>query len=140
MTGELQRTILASQSAIEEFCWDFQQWLGTQATARQAFASELLLREALVNAVEHGCRGIDGAAVRCVIRGGRNRILISVCDPGPGFDWAARRDAEPEENALSGRGVLIFKTYAQRVRFNRAGNAVFLLMRLDGDNSGNTRQ
>jgi serine/threonine-protein kinase RsbW len=131
---ELRRRISACQEAIESFCVEFKKWLGDQVTPRDAFAGELLLREALVNAVEHGCQRNRLAQVECVVRGGPGRLLIAVLDPGPGFDWRSRWDTNPDLFACSGRGVLIFRTYASRVRFNRAGNAVMLYRRLEKKN------
>ena len=131
-SGELRAEIPASQDAIESFCWQFQQWLSREVSTRHAFASELLLREALVNAVEHGCAGVPEQRIRCVVRGGKGRILIAVSDPGPGFDWASRIAFVPEAKATSGRGVLIYKNYATRIRFNTAGNSIFLYMKLNG--------
>ncbi len=131
-TGELKAEISASQDAIESFCWDFQQWLSREVSSRDAFASELLLREALVNAVEHGCAGVPEQRILCVVRGGKGRILIAVSDPGPGFDWASRLAFVPEAEATSGRGVSIYKNYATRIRFNPAGNSIFICMKLNG--------
>ncbi len=134
MREELRRRISACQEAIELFCVEFKKWLGDQVTPRDAFAGELLLREALVNAVEHGCQRNNLAEVECVVRGGPRRLLIAVQDPGPGFDWRSRWDTSPDVLTCSGRGVLIFRTYASRVRFNRAGNAVMLYRRLEKKN------
>jgi len=131
-TGELRAEIPASQDAIESFCWDFQQWLSREVSSRDAFACELLLREALVNAVQHGCAGIPEQRIRCVVRGGKGRILIAVSDPGPGFSWASRLAFIPEAEATSGRGVSIYKNYATRIRFNSAGNSICIYMKLNG--------
>ena len=131
-TGDLRGEIPASHDAIEAFCWDFQQWLGNKVSSRDAFAAELLLREALVNAAEHGCAGSPDLKIRCIVRGGKGRILIAVSDPGPGFDWASRLSFVPEAEATSGRGVSIYKTYATRIRFNSAGNSIFICMQLNG--------
>lgn len=131
-TGELRAEISASQDAIESFCWDFQQWLIREVSSRDAFASELLLREALVNAVEHGCAGVPERRIRCVVRGGKGRILIAVSDPGPGFDWASRLAFVPEAEATSGRGFSIYINYATRIRFNSTGNSICIYMKLNG--------
>ncbi len=139
MRKELRRRLTASQEAIESFCWDFQQWLGDEVSARDAFATELLLREALVNAVEHGCGKAAESAVDCVIRHERGAMLIAVKDSGPGFDWRSRWELQPEAEACSGRGVLIYRTYANRVRFNRAGNSVLLWRRLEASTSQEKR-
>ena len=51
------------------------------------FAAELLLREALTNAVVHGCHAESGKQVRCSMRLKGRRLLIVVDDDGDGFDW-----------------------------------------------------
>jgi serine/threonine-protein kinase RsbW len=130
MKNELQRTLPPSQEQIEAFCWDFQQWLDPKLTSKQAFAAELLLREALVNAVEHGAHQGAEARIECRVRANARRILIAVQDPGPGFDWKSRLQTETAEDACSGRGMLIYKSYAQRIRFNTSGNFVALSMDL----------
>ena len=132
MNGELRRFLDPNQDSIESFCWDFQQWLGPDVAARDAFASELLLREALVNSVIHGCPP-DGK-VECVVRGGKGRLFIAVSDPGKGFDWRRRWSQAAELDACSGRGVMIYKAYADRVRFNGAGNQVFLKRKFEHPN------
>lgn len=129
---ELNVKMAASQEAIEAFCWDFQQWLNRKVSSRDAFASELLLREALVNAVEHGCASDPERKIQCVVRGGKGRILIAVSDPGPGFDWASQLSLVPSPEATSGRGVAIYRDYATRLRFNTAGNSIFICLRLNG--------
>jgi len=130
MTEELRASILANQDGVEAFCWKFQQWLGADINSRDAFAAELLLREALVNGVEHGCHGGDGHEVLCVVRGGKGRIFVFVKDPGAGFDWKNLWNFEVGGDACSGRGIQIYKTYGTQVRFNRAGNSVFIKLKL----------
>jgi anti-sigma regulatory factor (Ser/Thr protein kinase) len=139
-TNDLRKEIRANQEAIESFCWDFQQWLGTGISSRDAFASELLLREALVNAVEHGSKGLADGHVRCEVRGRRGRIFIAVVDQGRGFDWAKVLTFEPKVDACCGRGILIYKNYATRLRFNRAGNAVFIMMKLGRSSENEVKQ
>ena len=53
-----------------------------------AFAAELLIREAIANCLEHGCSGDPGKHILCVIRAKRGRLVIAVQDEGDGFfDW-----------------------------------------------------
>lgn len=130
MKGELRTELAATQEAVEQFCWDFQQWLGEGITSRNAFGAELLLREALVNAILHGCQSKSDQRVKCIVRGGRGRILIAVVDPGMGFDWRAALDCKAEPTQCCGRGVEIYRSYAKRVRFSKQGNVVYLVMKL----------
>ncbi len=96
-----------------------------------AFACELLLREALNNAVFHGSHN-EGATVDCTIRAKRGRILILVQDEGSGFDWRPVLHRETHPSEPGGRGLEIYRKYANLVRFNEKGNAVALLRHLNG--------
>lgn len=93
------------------------------------FALELLAREALVNAVAHGCRDDASRKVHCAVRLREGRMTIVVQDEGCGFDWRSlwRREAGLAQD--SGRGLEIIRKYATRVRFNRSGNTVMILKR-----------
>lgn len=130
MKDELRTELAATQEAVEQFCRDFQKWLGEDITSRDAFGAELLLREALVNAILHGCQSKTDQRVKCIVRGGRGRILIVVVDPGRGFDWRAAWNCRSEPTQCSGRGVEIYRNYAKRVRFSRQGNVVYLVVKM----------
>jgi hypothetical protein len=62
--------------------------------------------------------------VRVVVTVGRKWIVCRVADEGPGFNWRTKRRTPPGAEATSGRGLAIGALYAQRLRFNRAGNQV----------------
>lgn len=111
--------------AVEEFCLRFRQWHATACFAQELFACELLLREALVNGVAH--TQDPSGAVSCKLRGDSRRLLISVQDPGPGFDWRSGRRTPKEDCEAGGRGLAIYYRYAHRVRFVEAGNGVTLV-------------
>ena len=58
--------------------------------AGKEFEIELALREALANAIVHGCKADPAKKIECTVTGDKNRgILIVVRDPGPGFDIAS---------------------------------------------------
>lgn len=131
--NRLQRVLAPTDEAIEAFCWDFQQWLGP-VPARDAFVAELILREALANASVHGCRSAPaGAKLRCRLRRNAGYLSILVADPGPGFNWRERLHFMPESAAASGRGMEIYRNYAQRIRFNQSGNLIALWVGLSSN-------
>lgn len=103
---------------------------GALAGETNCFASELVLREALTNAVVHGSRGDPAKQVRCVARIKRRRLLLVIEDQGEGFDWRAARSEVSAPTGDSGRGCEILRTYARRVRYNAKGNAVAILQNL----------
>jgi serine/threonine-protein kinase RsbW len=91
---------------------------------------ELLLREALTNAVVHGCNTDPRKIVGCALRLKGRRLLIIVENAGNGFDWrdASRNSANPTD--CSGRGIEILRRYADHVRFSDRGNMVAIVKRL----------
>ena len=91
-----------------------------------AFAAELLLREALTNAVKHGCRSDPSKRVRCTVRLRPGRLTVAVSDEGAGFDWRTAWQQQARDTADSGRGMEILRRYATRVRFREKGNGLTL--------------
>ena len=120
------RAIPSDLSAVDGVCRDVRALLEGHGAADRCFAAELLLREFLNNAILHGNRSDARKLVRMTATVGRKWIVIRIADEGPGFDWRTRRRAPPEVEATSGRGLAIGALYAQRLRFNRAGNQVTL--------------
>ena len=126
---DLKATLPATLEALEAYVEEFRLLYGNWRHSTAPFAAELLMREALVNAVEHGCRREPGRSVRCTARLQARRLTISVVDEGPGFDWRAQWCRPLNPLAASGRGLDIFRQWATRVRFNQKGNAVTILRR-----------
>ena len=123
----MRATLPATLEAVEGFYADFRRRFEGTATHADCFAAELLLREALNNAVIHGCRGDAGKHVHCVLRLRGRRLLIAVRDEGEGFDWRATRQCDAALEDTSGRGVDILRRYATRIRFNDRGNSVMVV-------------
>ena len=126
---ELRCEIPATLPAVENFCAEARRWALSQNLPDQ-FAAELLMREALVNAAAHGCGCDPSKHIACILRLRPGRLLIAVCDQGPGFDWRAVSARTPDANACHGRGIPIFRHYAHRLRYNRRGNALIMIQRL----------
>jgi len=121
---ELKATLPATLEALEAFVEEFRLIYGHWRYATAPFVAELLMREALVNAVEHGCRYEPGRLVRCTARLHARRLTISVEDEGQGFDWRAQWSTPRDPLSTSGRGLDIYRECSNRVRFNQKGNAV----------------
>jgi serine/threonine-protein kinase RsbW len=120
----------ASLRAVEEFFVGFR--LKSQALLDRVncFAAELLVREALTNAVVHGCHSDPNKQVRCFLRLKGRHLLIAVQDDGDGFDWRAARGKTAAFPDDSGRGMEILRKYANHVRYNERGNVVAMIKRL----------
>lgn len=96
------------------------------------FDIKLIVREALLNAVLHGGSGDGRHQVTCDLRLLDDAMECIVSDPGPGFDWTARRGRVPPLDAENGRGVCIMEAYADVMEYNTAGNVLRLVKKRDG--------
>jgi anti-sigma regulatory factor (Ser/Thr protein kinase) len=125
---DLRAVFSADVAEAEKFCMQFHE-LAAHQEESFVFVAELLLREALMNAIQHGSRGNKQMQVWCVVRLAHRRVIIAVRDEGEGFDW--RNVPKPPDESLEthGRGVDLLRRYASSVRFNNKGNAVTLIVR-----------
>ena len=80
------------------------------------------VREALVNAIQHGHGFEPGRRVRVGMRidRARSRLIVTVRDRGPGFEPASVPDPLAPENLTrsSGRGILLMRRLTDRVGFS----------------------
>jgi anti-sigma regulatory factor (Ser/Thr protein kinase) len=71
---ELPRTL----EAVESFFVEFQRWRARACADVDAFATELLLREALTNSVVHGGGQDPSERITCVLRVKRGRLIMAI--------------------------------------------------------------
>lgn len=126
---EMRQVMPATLEAVEEFFLGFRRRSRALFDRAPCFAAELLVREALTNAVVHGCHSDPGRQVRCRLRLKGCRLVIAVEDDGEGFDWRAARQDSAGASDCSGRGIAILCRYADRVRYNDRGNQVTIIKR-----------
>jgi serine/threonine-protein kinase RsbW len=87
----------------------------------------LAVQEALANAVVHGCKNDSSKEVRCRLECySSGRILITVTDPGPGFQPGRLSDPKHAENLYSGhgRGVYLIRQLMDEVSFESNGSEI----------------
>ena len=90
-------------------------------------AVELAVREALANAIRHGCRGDVTQYVRCrVTYEATDEVVLVVRDPGAGFDPAVVPDPLDAGNTLNpgGRGIFLMRGLMDHVSFVDGGREV----------------
>jgi serine/threonine-protein kinase RsbW len=89
------------------------------------------LQEALANAALHGCKDDPARTIRCTVSAGESDIVISVRDPGPGFDLAL---VDPENYQVTtlthGRGICLIRSLMSEVNFAWQGSEIVLHKRL----------
>jgi serine/threonine-protein kinase RsbW len=92
------------------------------------FSIHLALEEALVNAIKHG-NGLDLAKqVRVRCRMSDDLVQIEIADEGEGFDPRCVPDPTDEHHreCPNGRGVMLMRSFMDRVQYNERGNCVLL--------------
>lgn len=94
---------------------------------RDVIGVELAVREALANAIRHGCAGDKTKQVQCYVTfEPSGELSVVIRDPGPGFEASAVPDPMEAENMFksSGRGVYLINQLMDAVRFRDSGREV----------------
>jgi serine/threonine-protein kinase RsbW len=103
-----------------------------QHAKSKELAIETALREALTNAVRHGCSGDPTKFVQCsVVFENDNTILIVVSDPGCGFNPKRLPDPTEDEHLYRnhGRGIYLIYQLMDEVCFKRGGAEIHMRSR-----------
>lgn len=93
---------------------------------------ETALREALANAIRHGCGSDSSRTVECSVLCDEERgMLIVVRDPGPGFDPSRLPSPVVGQNVFSdhGRGIYLINRLMDEVRFEKGGTEIHMRKR-----------
>jgi serine/threonine-protein kinase RsbW len=91
------------------------------------FEIELAFREALANAILHGCKADPAKKIECTVTGDQEQgITIVVRDPGSGFDPASLPSPTDDSNLHSdhGRGILLINKLMDEVKHERNGTVI----------------
>jgi len=110
--------------------------------ARDMQSVQLAVREAIVNAIEHGHRGDPTKQVRIRYLINPLGFLTQVEDEGPGFrpDWVMHPPGTQVATEQSGRGLRLMRQHMTEVRYNACGNCVTLVKRRSHDGAGPTER
>jgi anti-sigma regulatory factor (Ser/Thr protein kinase) len=67
--------------------------------------------------------------VVCLAKESTDRIEYTIKDEGPGFDPESLPDPTAAQNVLevSGRGIMLIRTFMDEVRFNGRGNQINMI-------------
>lgn len=98
----------------------------------QVMAIELALQEAVANAIRHGCQGDASQQLECTVNiDGEGEVILTVRDPGAGFDPHAVADPLAPENMLkpSGRGIFLINGLMDEVEFADGGRQLTMRKR-----------
>ena len=104
---------------------------GQDAAARTRFRLQVVLSEALSNAIVRGNREDRAKWVDVRAELGPDVIRLEVTDEGPGFDPNAVPEpirAEQLDEA-NGRGLFLIRKLVDAVEFNERGNSICMTLR-----------
>ena len=103
-------------------------------------AVELALQEAVANAIRHGCKGDPSKQLQCSVSVSESgEVVITVRDPGCGFDPATVPDPLAPQNMLksSGRGIFLINGLMDEVNFADGGRELRMKKKKAAENGGN---
>ena len=89
------------------------------------------VQEALANAALHGCKDDPTKTIRCEVRATPAEVMITVSDPGTGFDVS---QAAPENYKVTklthGRGICLIRSLMTVANFSHNGAEIVMRKRL----------
>jgi len=115
----------------------------THIAAGMEFEIEIVLREAIANAVVHGCGNDPSKVVECALTCSESgRVSIVVGDPGPGFDPESVPNPVTADNVYSthGRGIYLIKQFVDDVWFERGGSEIHMVLKQVNVSAGGDRK
>ena len=92
----------------------------------------IVLRELLNNAIEHGNRGEKESSIMCSIElKSSEKAVIIVEDDGQGFDYHDLDLSLPTDGSkISNRGLILVNALSDRIEFNEKGNRITVFLTL----------
>jgi serine/threonine-protein kinase RsbW len=104
---------------------------GQDAASRTRFRLQVVLSEALSNAIVRGNREDREKWVDVRAELGPDAIRLEVTDEGPGFDPSAVPEPiRPEQlDEANGRGLFLIRKLVDAVEFNERGNSICMILR-----------
>ncbi len=88
----------------------------------------IAVTEAVNNAILHGNKNDPDKFVKIGFESDDNKLVFSVIDEGPGFDYESLPDPTDPANIdkISGRGVFLMSNLADSIKFEDNGRKVLL--------------
>ena len=118
--------VKAIDPVVEKIMWVVEQ---IKCAVGKEFEIETGLREALANAVVHGCKSDPTKEIQLVVACDENKaMLIIVRDPGGGFDPAKIPSPLVGQCLYSehGRGIFLINELMDEVRYERGGTEIHM--------------
>jgi serine/threonine-protein kinase RsbW len=126
MNQSLIHEVLPSTlGACEGLCRDLRRVLDGVLVPRDLFRAELMVREALANALEHGNHFDQSLTITVSVNQTSDSLVIRVGDEGEGFHGAGEGQTLAAWSAEDhGRGLSIIRHYARLVQHEDDGRTL----------------
>lgn len=124
--------IPADSGEAERLLSRLRDWLGRLPLPQDRFAIELLCREAVENAVLHGCGSDPGKRVRVLVERGADTVSCMVEDEGEGFTPSIKSSLFDLTHEEGGMGLAIISHYADRISLEEGGRVIRFERRMTG--------
>lgn len=121
----------AELQLVDRLCSDVSAFLTAHNVHGIEFDFNLILREAVCNAIVHGSGMNHALAIEVSLELRPPDLVLRVRDQGPGWNWEARSQCPPPPDQEGGRGMFILENYADSVSFNKAGNEIIVTKRYE---------
>ncbi len=134
-TPETKQQVRFEESGISSFedvdsvCLWVRAFLHNRVARKQLFRIELVMREALTNALLHGHRMDPDKCASLRVWFENDELYIAVQDEGAGFCRTGIKNNNGRGLAEYGRGFEIFRQNTKDYSFNETGNEIVLRMK-----------
>jgi anti-anti-sigma factor len=126
--GAQQFTISSEMALVDRIVAMAKEYLAVLGTTHLV-EFNVVLRELLINAIEHGNQRDLGKTVSCTIAHlGGPRYQITVIDEGPGFDHRNASFLMPQSGAPRSRGLALVHAFTDQLEFKDSGHHVDAFM------------
>ena len=119
----------ASYTSMEKMCFEVEKFSKEIKFENRGFAMMICLREALTNAIKHGCKNDNSKNILIEVNYERNILQFIIKDEGKGFNWKDDKKSDSNQLKTSGRGRDIIKIYSDEFQYNDIGNEIKILIR-----------
>ncbi|MBF0500723.1 MAG: ATP-binding protein [Candidatus Riflebacteria bacterium] len=120
----IKRRLFPRLEVIEPLCDETSRILSRRHWDQDIFPFTTLLREVLMNAILHGCKGVNDCRIQCQIFFRKSSMSFTVKDEGHGFSWRKQLRRAVTPDIEGGRGLQILQHYAHKFTFNEQGNRI----------------
>jgi len=124
--------IPAEAGEAERLVGRLREWLKPRCGSVDRFAVELLCREAVENAVRHGCRSDPTKRVRLSVELRGEVVACAVEDEGEGYVPSIKGALFDLRHEEGGLGLAIISHYADRVSLEEGGRIIRFERRMTG--------